>query len=135
MNLKRIAGITEVSLRYCLAGILGLWGAVLFFIFVINWEDWFFGIKLDGFPAGFYLLIKASVAVILAFLIIGYPRKIQQLAILAILYFGFLLLDSAVTIQKNTHGQQMFSDLLGIFLIVPLALLITTILMEHLKRS
>jgi hypothetical protein len=132
MYLPRIAKALEALLRYCLTGILGLWAAVLFFIFVINWEDWFFGIKLDGFPAGLYLLTKASVAAILAYLIIRYPQRIQHVAILAILFFGFLFFDSALTIQKNTHGQQMFSALLGIFVIVPLALLITHILITYL---
>lgn len=124
MDLIRIAGMLESALRYCLAGIFGVWAAVLFFVFVLSWEAWFFGIKLDGLPAGLFLFARAAAAALLAYAAVRYPGKIFPVALMAVLYGGFLFLDSAWTIQKNTHGQQWFSGLMTVFLIIPLALLV-----------
>lgn len=122
-GIRIISGLENI-LRYCLAGMLGVWATVSFFVFLINWETWFFGIKLDGLPAGLYLFAKAVVAALLAYATMRYPRKIFLTSIMALLYFGFLFIDSAWTIQKNTHGQHLFSGMMAFCLVVPLVLII-----------
>jgi hypothetical protein len=112
---------------------------IFLFVFVINWEDWFFGIKLDGLPAGLCLLAKALGAAAIVIILAQYPRH-QVAGILAGTgYFGLLFFDSAVTIQKNTYGRQSFSILLAILFLVPVLLLIIHLVMlspgngEHTK--
>lgn len=124
MECIRIISGLENCLRYGLAGMLGVWATVSFFVFVINWETWFFGIKLDGLSAGVFLFARAAVAVLLAYVVIRYPGKTFLTSIMAALYFGFLFIDSAWTIQRNTHGQQLFSGMMAFFLVVPLVLII-----------
>ncbi|MDD5188546.1 MAG: hypothetical protein PHF57_10115 [Methanoregula sp.] len=66
-----------------LAVFLSLLAAGFLFAFIINWEDWFFGIKLDGLPAGIYLFSKAVVAALLAYLLLKCKTK-QSMALLRV---------------------------------------------------
>jgi hypothetical protein len=111
-------------LKYCFIAILVLAALAFFFVFVINWEDWFFGIKLDGTAAGISLLIKWLCAAVLLYLVIRYPRFVEYLAVLGAIYLGFLFIDSAVTVQKLSSGRQSFSALLGLFAMIPIVFFI-----------
>jgi hypothetical protein len=105
MNGKRIMESVEVLLFVCLIGALALSAFVFFFVFCINWEDWFFGTKLDGLPAGIYLFAKMAGAVAIVYLMAHYPEYRRWSVLSVSAYYGFLCLDSFVTIQKNTQGR------------------------------
>jgi len=134
MKSERITGIIGTGLRFSLVGVLSLMTAGFLFIFIINWEDWFFGIKLDGFPAGSYLLIKAVLAIIIIGIILHYWDDIRYTAIPAFCYMGLIFFDSAWTIQKNSDGRMLFSPVLGIFLVIPLVLYCFWILADSRKE-
>jgi hypothetical protein len=124
MNEKKLIESSEKVLQYSLLAILILATLAFSFVFFINWEDWFFGAKLDGLPAGLYLLIKAISALALATLLIKLPKFRTATALLSVAFFGFLFVDSAITIQKNSAGRESFSILLALFLIIPVLYLI-----------
>lgn len=111
-------------LRYLVLGLLIITTLLYLFVFIINWEDWVFGVKLDGLPAGLALLARALGAGVLAGLFWKYPRHARAVAALAVLYFGFLFADSAVTIQILTGGQSLFSPLLALLLSIPMLYLV-----------
>jgi hypothetical protein len=125
MMARRVADNIETVFHYCLLGIFLFTSISFFFIFVINWEVWFFGIKLDGFPAGMLLFTKFMITIILAFLLVKYPEKIVIIAGMSLFFFGFSCIDSAVTIQKNTSGQEFFATLPAILILVPATILIS----------
>jgi hypothetical protein len=122
MNRKQVAGILDRLLNYCLVGVLSLSTLMFLFVFILNWEDWFFGTKLDGLPAGLYLLGKWLIAGVLAVALVKYPRYSLHLAAVAGMFYGWLLVDSAVTIQRN--GMGYFSPVLAVGFIVAVAFLI-----------
>ncbi len=113
-------------LKYCLIGVLSLSTLTFLFVFLLNWEDRFFGTKLDGLPAGLYLLAKWLIAGILAIALVKYPRYSLHLAGIAAVLFGWLLVDSAVTIQRNSAGS--FSPVLTVCLAVAVAYLIVHVI-------
>ena len=123
MDRKTIKSLDSL-LSGCLVAILALSFLMFTFVFIINWEDWFFGTRLAGPLAGEYLFAKAAVAFTLTFLLVQYPRYRTAGTVTAVAYFGFLFLDSSATIRQNTAGQQPFSALFAIFLAIPLLLLI-----------
>jgi hypothetical protein len=114
-----------------LVAILALSFLMFTFVFIINWEDWFFGTRLAGPLAGEYLFAKAAVAFVLTFLLVQYPRYRIGGTGAAIAFFGFLFLDSSVTIWQNTAGQQPFSALFAVFLAIPVILFILIIFSEN----
>ncbi len=118
-----IEKIDQVS-HYCLLGIFLFSSIAFLFIFVINWEDWFFGMKMDGFLAGILLFTKCLIAAILAYLIIRYPEMIVVISSVSVLFYGFLCLDSAITIRKLTNGQEFFSIIYAMLVLVPTSILI-----------
>jgi hypothetical protein len=126
MDKKTIKSLDSL-LSGCLVAILALSFLMFTFVFIINWEDWFFGTRLAGPLAGVYLFAKAAVAFILTFLLVQYPRYRTAGTVTAVAYFGFLFLDSSVTIRQNTAGQQPFSALFALFLAIPVLLLILTL--------
>ena len=109
MSRKPLLQFLKTSLMYCVLSALALSVAMFAFVFIINWEDWFFGIRIEGFAAGLSLLSKAVAAVLLGALIIGYPVHLRRITIPVILYFGYLFVDSSLTIQKTSGGQKFFS--------------------------
>lgn len=122
MNRTQVAGILDRLLKYCLVGVLSLSALMFLFAFTINWEDWFFGTKLDGLPAGLYLLAKWLIAGVLVVALVKYPRYSLHLAAAAGMFYGWLLVDSAVTIQRNGTGY--FSPVLAVCFIVAVGFLI-----------
>ncbi|MDD1716838.1 MAG: hypothetical protein LUQ45_01125 [Methanoregulaceae archaeon] len=133
MRMKQIIELFDTGLKYCVIAILLLSSLVFIFIFTINWEDWFFGIKLDGMVAGLYLLIKGLGAASLAFLLLKYPRYSLAITGIVIIYFGYLLVDSAVTIRRLTNG--FYSPLLLLFFVFPIAFLIIRTMKTRISKN
>lgn len=127
MENKRIIEAIRSGLSLALIGILILAFLMFTFVFIINWEDWFLGTRLAGPLAGALLFSKALVAFALTYLLVQYPRHLKAGVILSIGFFGFLLLNSSITIWNNTAGQQSFSPVLTLFLAIPVILFILTL--------
>ncbi len=97
------------------------------FMFIINWEDWFFGIKLDGRPAGLYLFSKVVVAALLAYLIVQHENKRILWSILSIFFFAFVFILPVFSSQRNMRdelGWMIFWIECVIMIIIPVILLI-----------
>jgi len=96
------------------------------FMFIINWEDWFFGIKLDGLPAGIYLFSKSFVAAFLIyFLLKDESRKILW-SILSIVFFAFVFILPVFSSQRNMRsepGWMIFWIEVILMIIIPVILL------------
>ena len=128
MNRKEIITIIDHVSHYSLLGIFLFSSVAFLFMFVINWEDWFFGMKMDGLPAGILLFTKFLITASLAYLLIRYPDKIAGITALSFLFYGFLFLDSAITVQKLTGGQEFISIISALLVMVPAGILIVRIL-------
>ncbi|MCK9579965.1 MAG: hypothetical protein M0Q92_05880 [Methanoregula sp.] len=120
---KIIEAIRSVLSGFLIA-ILTLSFLMFMFVFIINWEDWFFGTRLAGPLAGAFLFARAAAALILIFLLVQYPKHRTAWTLASIAYFGFLFLNSSVTIRQNTAGQQLFSVHYAVCLAIPVILLI-----------
>ncbi len=97
------------------------------FMFILNWEDWFFGIKLDGRPAGLYLFSKVVVAALLAYLIVQHENKRILWSILSIFFFAFVFILPVFSSQRNMRdelGWMIFWIECVIMIIIPVILLI-----------
>ena len=126
METKQILKNAETLLKYALIGILLLSFLIFIFVFTINWEAYIFGVKLNGTLAGMYLLLQGMTAGSLAYLLIKNRRYTLAVAILAVLYFGYTFVDSAITIQTLTDN--LYSPLLLVLFIISLLFLIIHIL-------
>jgi hypothetical protein len=114
MDTNRIFTGLEKLLSILHIAILFLSALMFTFVFIINWEDWFFDVKLAGPAAGLFLAAKAGGAVILVFLVTQYPASIA--------YFGFLFVNATVTYQTTAPGS--FPVLLAVLVIIPVFLLV-----------
>ncbi|MEA2033907.1 MAG: hypothetical protein U9N40_00200 [Euryarchaeota archaeon] len=124
MNVKRVAESLDQVFHYCLLGIFLFISVTYFIVFVINWEAWFFGMKMDGFYAGVLLFTYCLIASSLTYLLIRYPQKIAVITGLSIFFFGFLFIDSTVTVQKLSGGQELFSIFPAMLVLIPAGILI-----------
>lgn len=122
MEMKRVLKNIDVLLRYGLIAILLLSFLIHTMVFIINWEAFIFGVRLAGPLAGLYLFLEAIGAGSLAFLLIKYRQYTTAFFALAVLYFGYLFLDSAVTIQTLT--DKLYSPVLLMVFIISLVFLI-----------
>lgn len=122
MKMKRILKKVDIILRSGLVAILLLSFLMHIFVFLINWEAYFFGVKLNGAPAGMYLLLLGIIAGSLAFFLIKYRRYTLAVSALAVFYFGYRFVDSAVTIQTLTDN--LYSPFLLALLFISLVFLI-----------
>jgi len=96
------------------------------FVFVINWEAWFFGIKLDGWPAGLYLSATALAAVLLVVLFLKYPHRSFAISAASVAYFAFVYILPVFSPQKNLRsdlGWSIFRVELVLYIVIPLAVL------------
>jgi hypothetical protein len=118
-TLRALEPVTAVLMGVLLIALL-LAAAAFFFVGVINAEDWFFGTKLDGPPAFLYLLIKALGASVLVYSIILHPRFIRPAGVLTAAYFGYLFMDSTVTIRTTTGGARPFSGIVLVLFVLSL---------------
>jgi amino acid permease len=108
------------------------------FMFIINWEDWFFGIKLDGWPAGLYLFSKAIVAALLAYLLLKSENKRILGSILSIIFFAFVFILPVFSRQRNMRselGWTIFWIQLVIMIIIPVILLIIYLNVNRINRK
>lgn len=109
---------------YILLGILLLNSVMYLFAFTLNWEAFFFGIKVDGPDAGIILFTYFLISTILGFLLFRYPRRIMIIALMSILFFGFKFIDSAETVQEISGGLRTYNEFMVVFLIAPLVALV-----------
>lgn len=133
MEIKRVLKNIDVLLRYGLIAILLLSFLRYIFVFIINWEAFIFGVRLAGPPAGLYLFLKAIGAGSLAFLLIKYRQYTTAAFALAVLYFGYNFIDSAVTIQTLT--DKLYSPVLLMVFIISLVILIFHALIARFCRG
>jgi len=128
---KNMIAQTEKILKYCVLGLLAIFALATLFTFIINWETWFFGIKLDGLPAGIALGANSLAAVILALAFVKFPRMNRILGVLTVLFFGFLFVNSSMTIQRVSYSHQGFSLVLAIVLLIAVVYLIVTVVNSY----
>jgi len=106
MNTSDIMKAAEVLLFIALIGSLVLCAFIFFFIFCVDWVDWFFGMKLEGLPAGVFLFAKIAGAMVIIYLMVHYPRYRRQSVLLVFSYYGLFCIDALVTLQKNPQGDR-----------------------------
>ncbi len=123
MVLKKIIGVPDRFLKYCLIGCLSFSTLIFLFVFILNWEDRVLGFKLDGQPAGLYLFAKWLIPAVLAGALVRYPRYSLHVAAAAACYYGWLLLDSSVTTMMLTHNTGSFPLLPTILFLVAVSYL------------
>jgi hypothetical protein len=124
MNQKHIVETIEVLLFVCLIGALVLSAFVFFFVFCVDWVDWFFGIKLEGLPAGIYLFAKMAGAVAIIYLMVHYPRYRRQSVLLVFLYYGMLCFDAVVTLWKNPQSDRDYPLMMLVLFSITVLLLV-----------
>lgn len=132
MEMKRIIQYTDAALKNALIVILLLTFLIHIFVFIINWEAYLFGVKLNGTPAGLYLFLKGMSAGLLVFLLMKYRRHTLAVTAFIVLYFGFMFVDSAVTIQTLTDN--LYSPLLLVLFIISILFLIIHILATRFSK-
>lgn len=128
MNVNQVIKRIDHASHYCLLGMFLFSSVAFLFMFVINWEAWFFSFKLDGLFAGIDLLSRFLIAAILAYVLIKYPYKILGITAISVGFYGFLCLDSAITIYTLTKGQESFSIVPILLVLVPTGILLVQIL-------
>lgn len=133
MEIKRVLKNIDVLLRYGIIAILLLSFLIHIFVFIINWESFIFGVRIAGPPAGLYLFLKAIGAGSLAFILIKYRQYTTAAFALAVLYYGYNFIDSAVTIQTLT--DKLYSPVLLMVFIISLVLLIFHALISRFCRG
>ena len=134
MDKKKISFL----LSLCLIVFLTLVAAGFFFAFIINWEDWFFGIKLDGLPAGISLFLKAFIASSLVVQVGKDEARRTLWWILSLAFLAFVFILPVFSSQRNMRsepGWTVFWIELVILIIVPAVLLLVYLIMDRLGRS
>jgi len=106
--------------RYTLVVLLVLSFLVLVFVSYYNPETYSFGIKLSGVNALIYLLIGGIAGIVIAYLLF---KKKSGSEILAILYFGYFLIETVITNLSLGFGF-LISPLLTIGLVISVVLLL-----------
>ncbi len=97
------------------------------FILTINQEDWFFGIKLDGWPAGLYLFAKAAVAAALILLLIRDAKNRAAWGLASVIFLSFVYILPVFSGQRNLKsdaGWTIFWAECVLFLVIPAILLL-----------
>ncbi|MFA6361909.1 hypothetical protein [Methanoregula sp.] len=108
------------------------------FAFLINWEAWFFGIKLDGWPAGLYLAATALAAVFLVVLLLKYPHRSFAICTVSVLYFAFVYIMPVFSRQKNLKsdlGWTVFWIELVLYIVIPSVILGVSALLGRTKSG
>jgi hypothetical protein len=134
MMIKPETDTIDTIFHYSLLGLFLFSSVSFFFLFVINWETWFFGTRLEGFSAGILLFIKFLIPTILAFLLVKYPDKITIITMAALAVFGIIFLDSSVTIQKNTAGKDFAGIIPVVSVLVPALILAGSFLAGRIRK-
>ncbi len=134
MKTKQTLDGLDIAFRYFLLGFLLFNSLIMVFIFVINWEARFFGMILDGLPAGILLSIQFLIPAVLALILIRYPEKMMLVALMALAYFGFFFIDSAITIQTTTGGKVLFGTIPLVSVLIPAVIVISNLLVVRFKN-
>ena len=124
MNTSDIMKTAEVLLFIALIGSLALSAFIFFFIFCVDWVDWFFGMKLEGLPAGIYLFAKIAGAIVILYLMVHYPRYRRQSVLLVFSYYGVLCIDALVTLWKIPRGDRDYPLMLVVLFFLSVLLLV-----------
>jgi len=124
MNVQQTAKNLDQFFYYTLLGTLLLSTVKYLFVFTLNWETWFFGMKMDGLYAGIILFIYFLGSASFVYLLIKYPQKIAVIALVSIFFFSFIFIDSAVTVQELSGGLRSYSGSMAMQVLVPAAILI-----------
>jgi hypothetical protein len=126
MEKKRIREILMGALSTYMVLFLFLDALITSFAFLINWEAWFFGIKLDGWPAGLYLAATALAAAGLIVLLLKYPDRSFAVCSASVLYFAFVYILPVFSRQRNMKidfGWTIFWAELVLYIIIPSVIL------------
>jgi len=126
MEKNRVREILMGALSTYLVLFLFLNALMFSFAFLINWEAWFFGIKLDGWPAGLYLAATALAAAGLIVLLLKYPHRSFAICIASVLYFAFVYILPVFSRQKNLKsdlGWTVFWIELVLYIVIPSVIL------------
>ena len=126
MEKKRVREILMRGLSAYMVLFLFLDVLMFSFAFLINWEAWFFGIKLDGWPAGLYLAATALAAVGLIVLLLKYPHRSFAICSATVLYFAFVYILPVFSRQANLKsdlGWTVFWAELVLYLVIPSVIL------------
>ena len=86
--------------------------------------DLFFGVPLQGDVAGISLLLKTVISALLVWLLISYPKKFIWYIRIALVFSGYLFVDSLVTARVLETGYRYFSPVLGFFFLFNVILFI-----------
>jgi hypothetical protein len=124
MNTRDIMESAEAFLFVCLIFFLVLSVFIFFFVFCIDWVDWFYGMNLEGLPAGIYLFFKMAGAIGIICLMAHYPRYRRQSVLLVFLYYGFLCFDALITLQKNSQGSRDYPLMMLVLFFISVLLLV-----------
>ncbi len=131
MNLRGAAEDLDQIFTIILLATLILNALMYLFVFILNWEAYFFGMKLDGPDAGILLFAYFFIPAVLATLLFMYQRKITIIALLSIFFFCFKFIDSAATIKAVSGGANSFSGFLAAMVVIPLVVLIGHIIVSQ----
>jgi hypothetical protein len=134
MDKKNISFLLSLYLIFFLT----LVAAGFFFVFTINWEDWFFGIKLDGWPAGVALFSKGFVAALLIFLLLKNESRSILWSILSIGFLAFVFILPVFSSQRNMRselGWTIFWAELVVLIAIPVILLIGYLIVRRKKKA
>ena len=107
-------------------------------MFVINWEDWFFGIKLDGWPAGVALFSKGFVAALLILLLLKDESRRILWSILSIGFLAFVFILPVFSSQRkmrNEVGFTIFWAEFVVMIVIPVILLIAYQIVNQKNRE
>lgn len=124
MKAEQVKRYLDTAFHVCLLALFLITSGIFFFVFVLNWETFFFGVKLAGLPAGILLGIRVLIPAILAFILIRRPETLMQIALVSVAFFGFFFLDSSVTIQMNTGGRILFGIVPLVEVLIPVIVVI-----------
>ena len=108
------------------------------FVFTINWEDWFFGIKLDGWPAGIYLFLKAAVAALLIFFLVKDEKNRILWSALSIFFFAFVFILPVFSRQRNLItglGWTIFWIEFVLLIVIPALLLAVSVMITRMEKK
>ncbi|ADN34833.1 hypothetical protein Mpet_0052 [Methanolacinia petrolearia DSM 11571] len=123
MELTGVARGLDRVLYIILFVVLVFFSLMNLFVFIINWETWFFGIRLAGLNAGIVLFIYFLVPAILAYLLYMYPGKTAITSILSVFFFVFTFISSSITTIQLSNGVKSFNGFMAIFVVISLAVL------------
>ena len=108
------------------------------FVFIINWEGWFFGIKLAGWPAGILLFSKGIVSTLLVVLLLKNEGRRILWSSVSVGFLAFVFILPVFSSQRNMRteaGWTVFWAELVILIIIPVILMVACLVMNHKNQA